>query len=165
MVLFNPGHSQNQNHRTAWVGRDLKDHEAPTPLLHAGPPTSTFNTSPDCPGPHPTCPWVWCAGALSPTAGETELTGWEQSCTVHLFSLCFLHLTVIPQGLTVWCCDSRTATAVWINGFCSFQHGCLALSEMKPRRFHDYSRGDHLGLNLGVYTYIFGICYSLLTTY
>jgi len=37
----------------AWVGRDLKDHEAPTPLLHAGPPTSTFNTSPGCPRPHP----------------------------------------------------------------------------------------------------------------
>ena len=35
----------------AWVGRDLKDHTAPTPPPHAGPPTSTFNTSPGCPGP------------------------------------------------------------------------------------------------------------------
>jgi len=37
----------------ARVGRDLKDHEGPTPPLHAGPPTSTFNASPGCPGPHP----------------------------------------------------------------------------------------------------------------
>jgi len=28
------------------------------PLLHAGPPTSTCNTSPGCPGPHPTWPWT-----------------------------------------------------------------------------------------------------------
>jgi len=27
----------------AWVGRDLKDHQAPTSLPQAGPPTSTFN--------------------------------------------------------------------------------------------------------------------------
>jgi len=40
----------------AWVGRDLKDHEAPTPPPHTGPPTSTFQTSPGCPGPHPTWP-------------------------------------------------------------------------------------------------------------
>jgi len=40
----------------AWVGRDLKDHQAPTPLPHAGPPTSTFNTRPGYPGPHPTLP-------------------------------------------------------------------------------------------------------------
>jgi len=30
----------------AWVGRDLKDHQAPTPLPHAGLPVSTFNTRP-----------------------------------------------------------------------------------------------------------------------
>jgi len=29
-----------------WVGRDLKDHQAPNPLSHAGTPTSTFNTKP-----------------------------------------------------------------------------------------------------------------------
>jgi len=29
-----------------WVRRNLKDHQAPTPLLHAGPPTSTFKQSP-----------------------------------------------------------------------------------------------------------------------
>jgi len=29
----------------AWVGRDLENHEAPTPLLQAGLPTSTFNTA------------------------------------------------------------------------------------------------------------------------
>ncbi|XP_052552627.1 cyclin-dependent kinase inhibitor 3 isoform X4 [Tympanuchus pallidicinctus] len=45
-----------QSHRTARVGRDLKDHEAPTPLCHAGPPTSPFHSSPGCPGPHPTWP-------------------------------------------------------------------------------------------------------------
>jgi len=27
----------------AWVGRDLKDHQAPNPLPHAGPPTSVSN--------------------------------------------------------------------------------------------------------------------------
>ena len=27
----------------AWVGRDLKDDEAPSPLPHAGPTTSSFN--------------------------------------------------------------------------------------------------------------------------
>jgi len=46
-----------QNHRMAWVGRDLKDHEPPTRLPQAGPPTSTCNTRPGCPGPHP--PWPW----------------------------------------------------------------------------------------------------------
>jgi len=35
----------------AWVGKDLKDYEAPTPLPQAGPPTSTFNSRPGCPGP------------------------------------------------------------------------------------------------------------------
>ena len=47
---------ESQNHRMAWVGRDLKDHEAPTLLPKAGPPTSMFNTRPGCPGPHPTWP-------------------------------------------------------------------------------------------------------------
>jgi len=51
-------HKESQNHRMTWVGRDLKDHEDPTPLLHAGPPTSKFNTRPGCPGPHPAGPWT-----------------------------------------------------------------------------------------------------------
>ena len=42
----------------AWVGRDLQDHQAPTPPPQAGPPTSTFNTRPDCPALHPTRPWT-----------------------------------------------------------------------------------------------------------
>ena len=29
----------------AWVGRDLKDHQAPTPVPQAGPLISTFNTA------------------------------------------------------------------------------------------------------------------------
>ena len=41
----------SQNHRMAQVGMDLKDHEAPTLLPQAGPPTSKFNTRPGCPGP------------------------------------------------------------------------------------------------------------------
>ena len=44
---------ESQNHRMTQVGRDLKDHEAPTLLTQAGPPTSPFNTRPDCPGSHP----------------------------------------------------------------------------------------------------------------
>ena len=34
----------SQIHRMARVGRDLKDHQAPVPLPHAGPPTSISNT-------------------------------------------------------------------------------------------------------------------------
>jgi len=45
-------------HRMAWVGRVLKDHQAPTPPLQAGPPTSAFNTRPGCPGLHPSWPWT-----------------------------------------------------------------------------------------------------------
>jgi len=42
----------------AWVERDLKDHQALTPLPppQAGPPTSISNTRPGCPVPHPTWP-------------------------------------------------------------------------------------------------------------
>jgi len=40
----------------AWIGRDLKDHEAPNPPPQAGLPTSTFNTRPGFPGPYPTPP-------------------------------------------------------------------------------------------------------------
>jgi len=29
-----------------------------TPVLHAGLPTSMFNATPGCPGPHPTRPWT-----------------------------------------------------------------------------------------------------------
>jgi len=39
------------------VGRELKDHESPNLPPHAGLPTSTLNTRPGCPGPHPTWPW------------------------------------------------------------------------------------------------------------
>ena len=45
--------TESQNHRIARVGRDLKDHESPTPLPHAGPPTIPPNARPGCPGPHP----------------------------------------------------------------------------------------------------------------
>jgi len=50
--------ASSKNHRMAWVGRDLKDRESPTPLPKAGPPTSPFNTRPGCPGPHPTWPRI-----------------------------------------------------------------------------------------------------------
>jgi len=42
----------------AWVGRDLKYHQVPTPLPQAGSPTSISNTRPGYPGPHPTWPWT-----------------------------------------------------------------------------------------------------------
>ena len=45
-----------EDHTMARVGRDLAVHEAPTPLLLSGPPTSTFHSSPGCPGPHPARP-------------------------------------------------------------------------------------------------------------
>ena len=45
-----------EDHIMARVGRDLAVHEAPTPLLLSGPPTSMFHSSPGCPGPHPARP-------------------------------------------------------------------------------------------------------------
>jgi len=41
----------------AWDGRDPNDHQAPTPMPQAGPPTSTYGTRPGCPGLYPT--WSW----------------------------------------------------------------------------------------------------------
>ena len=40
---------KSQNHRMAWVEKDLKDHLVSTPLPQAGPPT----TRPGCPEPNP----------------------------------------------------------------------------------------------------------------
>jgi len=31
---------EGKNHRMAWVGRNSKDHQVPTPLPQAGPPAS-----------------------------------------------------------------------------------------------------------------------------
>jgi len=44
---------ESQNYRMAWVGRDLKDHESPTPLPHEGPTTTPLNTRTRCPWPQP----------------------------------------------------------------------------------------------------------------
>ena len=35
----------SQNHGMAWVGRDLKDHQVPTPLSQAELPTPTSSTT------------------------------------------------------------------------------------------------------------------------
>ena len=43
----------SQNHRMAWLGRDLKAHLS-QPLPWAG----LMPTSSGCPGPHPTWPWA-----------------------------------------------------------------------------------------------------------
>ena len=48
--------TESQNDRMARVGRDLEDDESPTPLPHAGPPTSPRHSRPGCPGPHPRWP-------------------------------------------------------------------------------------------------------------
>ena len=42
-----------QSHRTAWVGRDLKDHPVPAPVVGWLSPTSS-----GCPVPHPAKPWA-----------------------------------------------------------------------------------------------------------
>lgn len=46
------------NHRITeplfWVGRDLKDHQRPTPLAQGGLSTSRSGSRPRCPGSHPT---------------------------------------------------------------------------------------------------------------
>ena len=41
----------SESHRVAWIGRDLKDHQAPALLPQTGPPTSICNAIPNCPGP------------------------------------------------------------------------------------------------------------------
>ena len=61
----------------ARVGRDLKDHEAPTPLPQAeGPPTSSFNTIPGSPGPHPDGFWI--------SPGKETLPTLLAACSSHL---------------------------------------------------------------------------------
>jgi len=91
-VLSGAG-SQNHNHRItewpglegAWVGRGLKDHESQTPPPQAGPPTSTFHTSPGCPGPHPI--WLWTppgmdgasTASLGSCSSTSPLSQWRTS--------------------------------------------------------------------------------------
>jgi len=55
-VLAKLNITESQNQRMTRDGRDPKDHESPTSPPQAGPTTSTFNTRPGCPGPHPTWP-------------------------------------------------------------------------------------------------------------
>jgi len=43
--------------QNGWVRRDLKNHEAPIPMPHAGPPISISNTRAGCRGRHPALPW------------------------------------------------------------------------------------------------------------
>jgi len=58
----------------AWVGRDLKDHQVPTPLPQAGLAATRSSTGSGCPGPiqpgleppevgHPQLPWAACGSA------------------------------------------------------------------------------------------------------
>ena len=67
------------NHRMAWVGRNLKNHQAPTPLLQARPPASTFNTGPGCTRLHPTQPWT------PPGMGHLQLLWAVCSSTILLY--------------------------------------------------------------------------------
>ena len=64
----------------AWVGRDLKNHQAPAPLPQTGPPTSICNTRSGCPGPHPILPWT------PPGTGHHSLSGQPVPAPYH--SLC-----------------------------------------------------------------------------
>ena len=73
------------NHRMAWVGSDLKDHQAPTALQQVGPPTSTFNTKPSCPRPHPNWP------CTPPGTGHPQPV-------VSLFQ----HLTILSEEPSPW---------------------------------------------------------------
>ena len=53
--IFRPTHGiESWNHRTVWVGRDFKDHLAPTPM----PRTGTCSPRAGCSKPHPTWPWT-----------------------------------------------------------------------------------------------------------
>lgn len=52
-----------------WVGRDLRDHLIPTPLLWAGLPTSRW----DCTGSHPA--WL----CTPPVMGHSQLLWWTCS--------------------------------------------------------------------------------------
>jgi len=46
--------ANSQNHRMVWVGRDLKDHLAPTRRPQPGTPS----TRPGCSKPRPAWPWT-----------------------------------------------------------------------------------------------------------
>jgi len=77
MLLF---WEYSQNYRTAWVGRDTKDHQVPAPLPHAWPPTSRSGTRAGCPWPHPTQPWI------SPGMGHPQPL-WTACSSTSPFSL------------------------------------------------------------------------------
>jgi len=48
---------ESQNHRMAWVGRGLKDHQVPIPPKQAKLPATRSSSRSGCPGPHPSWPW------------------------------------------------------------------------------------------------------------
>ena len=70
---------ESEDDRMACDGRDPKDHQVPTPLSRAEPPTSRSGTRPGCPGLHPTWsgtppgmehpqpPWAACANTSPPS--------------------------------------------------------------------------------------------------
>ena len=62
------------------VGRDAKDHQIPTLLPQAGPPTSRSGTRPSCPGPHP----IW---PRTPIGTEYQQPLWAACSSTSPFSL------------------------------------------------------------------------------
>lgn len=47
---------QSYKHRVDWAGRDLEDHQFPTPMPQVELPAAKLSTRPGCPGPHTTWP-------------------------------------------------------------------------------------------------------------
>ena len=84
-----------QFRRMARVGRDLKDHETPSPQPQAGPPTSSSNTRPGYRGCHPIRPWT------PPGMGHLQPL-WAACFTILLLSPC-VQETPNTFALPTWC--------------------------------------------------------------
>jgi len=60
-----------------WIPSEFESHsqESPTSLPQAGPPTSTFNTRPGCPGPNPI--WPWTLPGMGYLSNQKDAHTWE----------------------------------------------------------------------------------------
>jgi len=110
----------------AWVRRDFEDHQVPTSLPQAGLPTSTFNTRPDCPGPHPTRLWtpsgtghpqpLWAACTSTYKSCKITWSPLHLSCFIYKFSAHLLDKALQKNVEDVSSCstsDLYWPSAVW----------------------------------------------------
>ena len=85
-----------------WIGRDLKDHQVPTPLPQAGLLITRSSTRSDCPGPHPTWPWTLPGKGHLPHFWAACSSTWSLTDLKVLFCVCasFRH-SHSPQLLSI----------------------------------------------------------------